>query len=128
MCLCIKRNSRNVSSSLCCFCWIDNFFPGVEEEKKTDEDQDIARVPQPPAKQVAPSPSNVNDKKKEDSPPPSVGLAGQSCRFLFLDLPLLVLLTLYAGMQLVEYAKEEFFSAQYGGLMWDVARQKDEIT
>lgn len=111
---------------------------GVEEEKKSDDQdtnvptQPSPEKPQQQQQQQAATPSVSSDEAgkdpttTKDSAP--VGLAGQSFRCLFLDLPMLLVLSLYAGMQLADYAKEEFFSAQYEGLIWDVARQKEEIT
>lgn len=53
---------------------------------------------------------------------------GQSLRILLLDLPLLLFLSLYAGVLLLEYAKEDLFAVQYEGLVWDGQRRAEEIT
>ena len=65
---------------------------------------------------------------ESSSPKKPIGVLGQCLRFLLLDLPLLLILSLYAGMHLADWAKEEFFSAQYEGLMWDGTRKAEEIT
>ena len=57
-----------------------------------------------------------------------IGPVGHGMRFFLLDLPLLVLLSIYAAVQLAEYAKEELFASQYEGLLWGSARQAEEIT
>ena len=68
----------------------------------------------------------VGDTKKR---PSKLGtLLGQGFRILCLDLPLFILLAGYAGMMLADYAKEEFFAAQYEGLIWDGSRKAEEIT
>lgn len=83
-----------------------------------------------PGVQESSSSSKTASKSSSSSSSPQkpIGVLGQLLRFLLLDLPLLLLLSLYAGMHLADWAKEEFFSAQYEGLMWDGTRKAEEIT
>lgn len=110
---------------------------GVEEEKKTDDMSHDGGVVYTPPKEETPVESKMTDKAESSKPvesktatvePKPIGVLGQSFRFLLLDLPLLLLLSLYAGMHLADWAKEEYFSNQYEGLMWDGTRQAEEIT
>ena len=120
------RSHRSVRCSLA----------GVEEEKKSDDMSHNGEGETVPSPKDPPTPSFQQQQQQQTtttvgkpSPEPKpVGWVGQSCRFLFLDLPLFVLLSLYAGMQLADYAKEQLFSAQYEGLIWDAPRKMDEIT
>ena len=107
----------------------------MEEEKKSD---DASHAEVKPLSSETPNTESTGapvvqeetkpGAKKEETTPKKSGRLGQGVRFFLLDLPLFVLLVLYAILHLAEYAKEELFSAQYEGVMWDGYRKAEEIT
>lgn len=133
----IPRSSVSGLSSHRCFSSCTPTTTAVEEEeKKTDDPPPLPKEThsvrfEKPSVAEAPAPLRVIEEKKknkEEAAPNSVAAAPSFFLLHLLDLALFVLLSLYGGVLLIEYAKEELFSAQYEGLIWDGPRKADEIT
>lgn len=91
-------------------------MPPVSVVAPTVEKQDEQHLPVPKSKVFKSNNTVVSP------------VVGQSLRFILLDIPLLMVLLLYASAMLAEYAKENLFASLYEGLLWDDDRKSKEIT